>query len=136
MCDGYSNVPVDIGHKIVDVDECIAPLVKALNDGGYRTLASCCGHGKQPGTIPLVDPDGNERWVILTKDRVEAERLMGWNRPPTGTPDTDVHVERCESSECPCYRAGADLAAQFVATLRDDAADPAPTGTPDTGDDT
>jgi hypothetical protein len=76
MCDGHSNVLVNISGKVVGVDGCIAPLVKLLNDGGYRTLASCCGHGKQPATVPLIDLDGNERWVILTKDRAEGERLM------------------------------------------------------------
>jgi hypothetical protein len=47
--------------------------------------------------------------------------------PPTRGPDCDVHSEPCHSTGCPCYRAGADLAAQFVATLRDDSAGPAPT---------
>lgn len=76
MCDGHSNVFVDIGHKMIGVDGCIAPLVKALNDAGYRTLASCCGHGNQPANIPLLDLDGVERWLILTTDRAEGEWLM------------------------------------------------------------
>jgi hypothetical protein len=37
------------------VDSCIAPIVKALNDAGIGTVASCCGHGRPPGTIALVD---------------------------------------------------------------------------------
>lgn len=37
------------------IDACIAPLVKALNDGGIETIASCCGHGKGDGRIDLVD---------------------------------------------------------------------------------
>lgn len=36
-------------------DPCIAPLVKALNDGGIRTVASCCGHGAANGNIALAD---------------------------------------------------------------------------------
>lgn len=29
-------------------DPCIADLVAALNAGGLRTVASCCGHGYRP----------------------------------------------------------------------------------------
>lgn len=36
-------------------DPCIAPIVKALNDAGLRTVASCCGHGKRPGSIVLAN---------------------------------------------------------------------------------
>lgn len=36
-------------------DPCIAPIVKALNDAGLRTVASCCGHGERPGSIILAN---------------------------------------------------------------------------------
>lgn len=36
-------------------DPCIAPLVRALNEGGIGTVASCCGHGEQDGSIVLRD---------------------------------------------------------------------------------
>lgn len=36
-------------------DPCIAPLVKALNDGDVPTVASCCGHGDRDGSIVLAD---------------------------------------------------------------------------------
>jgi hypothetical protein len=39
----------------VGVDECIAPIVEALNKAGAFTVASCCGHGTQPGSIVLRD---------------------------------------------------------------------------------
>ncbi|MEE9198152.1 MAG: hypothetical protein V3U45_08395 [bacterium] len=35
----------------VPVDRCIAPVVQRLNDAGVRTLNSCCGHGRAPGSI-------------------------------------------------------------------------------------
>ena len=41
--------------KPCGIDECIAPLVKALNDGGITTVASCCGHGRTFGAISLAD---------------------------------------------------------------------------------
>lgn len=34
-------------------DPCIAPLVAALNAGGFPTVASCCGHGHRPGRITM-----------------------------------------------------------------------------------
>lgn len=37
------------------IDACIAPIVRALNEAGIRTVASCCGHGKGPGNIALAD---------------------------------------------------------------------------------
>lgn len=36
-------------------DPCLVPLVRALNDGGIRTVASCCGHGERDGSICLAD---------------------------------------------------------------------------------
>lgn len=45
-------------------DPCIAPLVKALNDGGLPTVASCCGHGERPGKIALKD--GRELFIMPT----------------------------------------------------------------------
>jgi len=37
------------------IDNCIAPIVKALNDAGIYTVQSCCGHGKADGVIHLHD---------------------------------------------------------------------------------
>lgn len=48
----------------VPVDRCIAPLVETLNDAGFHTVCSCCGHGKGPGRIDLDDG------TVLTITRV------------------------------------------------------------------
>jgi hypothetical protein len=54
-------VPAHLSHtgkshrKMVAVDECIFSIVKALNAGGVPTEDSCCGHGKQLGSIILSD---------------------------------------------------------------------------------
>jgi hypothetical protein len=45
-------------------DPCIAPVVAALNAGGVRTVASCCGHGKNDPSIALADG----RWVTITHE--------------------------------------------------------------------
>jgi hypothetical protein len=51
-------------EKIAYVDNCIYGLVKCLNDAGFLTKASCCGHGKDIGIISLQD--GRE--LIIAKD--------------------------------------------------------------------
>jgi len=43
------------GRPTIWCDPCIAPLVRALNEGGLPTVASCCGHGKLPSRIALAD---------------------------------------------------------------------------------
>lgn len=52
-------------------DPCLVPLIRALNDGGLRTVASCCGHGKRPGTVALADG----RWLFIAADRAEFDHL-------------------------------------------------------------
>lgn len=57
------NVPIpanlsytgEFRWDIKAVDSCIAPLVQALNDAGIYTANSCCGHGREDGTIHLHD---------------------------------------------------------------------------------
>jgi len=52
---GRDEVLLNIGGKSVGVDACIAPIVKALNDGGIKTIACCCGHASHAGSIILAD---------------------------------------------------------------------------------
>lgn len=42
------------------VDECIRSLIKYLNVCDYKTVASCCGHGKYPVTVVI-------RWMLNGK---------------------------------------------------------------------
>lgn len=64
------TIPAHLSHtgierrKLVDIDSCIVPVVAALNQGGVATVASCCGHGKRPGSIVLAD--GRE--IIIAPD--------------------------------------------------------------------
>lgn len=44
-----------ISKPAIWCDPCLAPLIKALNDGGLPTVASCCGHGHRPGDVMLAD---------------------------------------------------------------------------------
>lgn len=55
------TIPAHLSHTgverqdVKDIDSCIALIVRALNDAGVVTVASCCGHGKGDGTILLAD---------------------------------------------------------------------------------
>lgn len=54
-------IPGDLSHTGEDrwdtkqIDRCIAELVDAFNKGGRFTIGSCCGHGKQEGSILFWD---------------------------------------------------------------------------------
>jgi len=49
------QVPMPIQGRIQGVDYCIADLVAALNAANIVTVASCCGHNQQEGSILLED---------------------------------------------------------------------------------
>ena len=61
----------DTRRGVVWCDPCLAPLVRALNEGGINTVASCCGHGRRPGNIALAD--GRE--LVIARDFDEGRRL-------------------------------------------------------------
>jgi len=67
----WVTIPAHLSHtgedyrKYVGVDSCIADFVQMLNDNGIETVASCCGHGKQPASIILR----NDTWLMfLTRE--------------------------------------------------------------------
>lgn len=78
MCERGDTVEVEVHHVgeirlgLVDVDRCIAPIIKALNKGGIATESSCCGHGERPGYIALSS--GQE--LVFCKDKETAVKLI------------------------------------------------------------
>ena len=48
-------VLMPINGKVRCIDHCIHHIVAALNAGGVRTTACCCGHGTMNGNIILED---------------------------------------------------------------------------------
>lgn len=67
------NLPVKLTHprkdgvNIVYVDACIQKLVQGLNNAGFQTINSCCGHGQRPGWIALEN--GNH--ILIAKNHEE-----------------------------------------------------------------
>jgi hypothetical protein len=55
MCKHGTYEHMVISGRVRDIDACIFPLVKALNEAGIVTVACCCGHGHRPGNIALED---------------------------------------------------------------------------------
>lgn len=56
MCKLGELTEIDLGGNYpILVDSCLAEELKNLNDTcGYKTLASCCGHGKYKKTIIVI----------------------------------------------------------------------------------
>lgn len=80
----YANQAcLPINGRIVCIDWCIHHIVAALNAGGVRTVACCCGHGRIPGRIDLEDG----RILTITK------------------PDNKVRDARAESGASPSVEA-------------------------------
>lgn len=83
--------------KRTGIDACIAPIVKALNDAGILTAASCCGHGSGTGSIVLHD--GLELQVVTH----QKEWRMGWSNCGTdsrGRPIGYGHAATCDHPGC------------------------------------
>lgn len=55
------KIPADLSctgeeeWREMGIDKCIAPLVRALQEGGIDMRGSCCGHGGMLGDINLQD---------------------------------------------------------------------------------
>lgn len=65
-CSNCGRVPGDKGY-----DPCLNEIITALNDVGIKSIASCCGHGRQPGSIVLKD--GRE--LIIVRDFETARKI-------------------------------------------------------------
>ena len=52
--------------KDMPIDKCIAPIVRALQEGGIDMDGSCCGHGRCEGGIILAD--GRELIILEVED--------------------------------------------------------------------
>ena len=62
-----NQVCMPLNGRVECIDFCIHQIVAALNAGGVRTVASCCGHGKIPGRIDLEDG----RTLAIAKHNVD-----------------------------------------------------------------
>ena len=58
------GTPERHGRDGVWCDPCLEPIIRALNEGGVRTVTSCCGHGNGRGSIGLADG----RWLLVMDD--------------------------------------------------------------------
>ena len=63
--------------KMMGIDACLAPIVKALLDAGIETEECCCGHGKGPGYLALMD----DRCFILVNGKEEWDLVRGYLEP-------------------------------------------------------
>lgn len=82
-----------IGGKPCAIDASIAPLVRALNDAGLRTVACCSGHGQRPGSVVLSD--GRE--LVITRNYREARVID--RKFPGVNGEQSLHVRAYEYAE-------------------------------------
>ena len=72
------KIPADLSStgrtkwKFAQVDKCIAPIVRALQQAGIDMRGSCCGHGEVDGDIHLQD--GRVLVLKLDGDKYFRER--------------------------------------------------------------
>jgi hypothetical protein len=77
------KIPADLSctgaekWKTVGIDQCIAPIVRALQSAGIDMRGSCCGHGED-GEILLADG----RRLVVRGEYSEREEVKG--RPEEG----------------------------------------------------
>ena len=67
-----------LNGKVQCIDHCIHHIVAALNAGGVRTVACCCGHGKIPGNIILDDG----RVLTIEQETSWRERMIQEGKLP------------------------------------------------------
>lgn len=66
------KIPADLSSterekwRFMKIDKCIAPIVRALQEGGIDMRGSCCGHGKTVGDIHL---QGGRTLIILSPEQ-------------------------------------------------------------------
>ena len=63
-----NQVSMPINGRAQCIDYCIHRIIAALNAGGVRTMASCCGHRMMSGRIDLED--GRVLIVVDDPDQV------------------------------------------------------------------
>lgn len=66
-------MPVVIDGRRLDIDKCLVPFVKALNEAGIKTSISCCGHGVIDGCI-MTYYKGQYRLLIICPEGEESLR--------------------------------------------------------------
>ena len=55
------TIPADLSctgesyRKKMQIDKCLAPLIRAMDRRGIATRGCCCGHGERPGSIMMGD---------------------------------------------------------------------------------
>ena len=68
-----NQVCMPLNGRVQCIDFCIHQIVAALNAGGVRTVASCCGHEEMKGNIVLEDGR-----VLLIQQ--EPESMEAWKK--------------------------------------------------------
>ena len=67
------------------IDQCLRGTVEKINYGGtYKTVASCCGHGKYPSTIVVRGASGSFREYFSGKAIEKRKKHRYYKRDKAG----------------------------------------------------
>lgn len=121
------GTPEKLGRDGIWCDPCLEPIIRALNTGGIRTVASCCGHSRAPGSIALADG----RWLIISDQAPdqfprpeEQEPRMTTTHTPIEMPilaEPACAVQDCRhEDDCPTFDAIVCLECNAAAQGSDD----------------
>lgn len=101
-CTGFAR------FKFAQVDECIAPIVQALQQAGINMRGSCCGHGKDEGDIHLQDGRvllilskevGDAYMKYRTKERNVQQVILGWANEQEAKEDVPEDSGGCQEPD-------------------------------------
>lgn len=74
MCKWGNTKTLFLNGKYRDIDSCIADLVEHLNNYYKPTIASCCGHNKQP--VSIVFSDKSEIRIMTFEQARKVDKLF------------------------------------------------------------
>jgi len=100
-----ANLQGEMGSDPIEMDSCIAGVIRGLWDMGLATAGCCCGHFEGDGWVCLEDalslqeidvlgcylfkPHGPERWTITIKPTKKHYVLHRTAQPKTERVDND-----------------------------------------------
>ncbi len=78
MCQKRNSTEIPYKNSLgynAKIDECLAEVIVTLNEGGIKTLASCCGHKRYMKTIVMEHTQIYRKNGVLTRKIIRFEYL-------------------------------------------------------------
>jgi len=89
------NELIFLEHDITELDPPIAPLVYTLNDAGYKTTGSCCGHGRWVAWVHIIFEDFDmlkNLITIIERDEFKNDFILSTNNNIINVPEKEIRM--------------------------------------------